>query len=298
MVGALIRIGVLGPSGSHSDEALNLLLTQQIDANLSQKTQVVTEASIRQLIVALENNTVEAVFVPVENTLEGSVREVLDALSFQFDEPTILLEYPHLVKHRLIRKQNNLKGVQKIISHPQAIAQCREPLVALLGNEIEFVPSSSTSQAVQSLLDLDDEYAAIGTQKAAELNALNVVADDICHLGENITRFLLLGFNNQFLKIKNKSLFTPKTSLCVGLQKNTSGALLAILQVLSAFNLNMTKIESRPAKTRLGEYVFYLDFEGEAPFGFYENLLAVSGFVKKLGVYPAFQYQFEEVALN
>ena len=280
----LLSLGYLGPAGSHSSEAAEALL-RELSHGFNAPLQLAPYPSLGQLIAALKHKELEAVLVPVENALEGSVREVLDALAFDFDQPIIQLEWERSIRHCLIRKTTGLDGIQVVSSHPQALAQSRQGLNQLLGEGWQAEPALSTAQAVLNLLDREDSVAAIGTKSIALAHNLQIVSDDICQNPNNHTWFLLLSQNNNLLKL-NSGHYKTKTSFCVEPAQNQSGTLVAILSVFSKNGLKMTRIESRPAKTQLGEYLFYIDVEGSVTEGFIEQLKAVSNQVYFLGTYP------------
>lgn len=283
-------IGYLGPKGSHSEEALFALQTTFPALFTGSMWDIQAEVTIAELLANLDTKKIDAIFVPSENATEGSVREVLDALSFQFDCPSIQLEWVQPITHALIRKVLHAEGIQTVVSHPQALAQSRETLQNKF-KTLELQNSSSTSQAVASLIDANESMAALGTIGAAKHYGLHVLDENVCDNPWNTTRFLLLSFNHALFSFNQLPQETSlKTSLCLGLQKNKAGALAQIINLLADFELDMSRIESRPAKRQLGEYVFYIDFTGTASPAFYEALSNVSGFVKRLGVYPSFHH--------
>ena len=281
-------IGYLGPEGSHSEEAFQALqgAFPSVFSQANTPWTAQAEITIAELLAKLASQKLDAIFVPSENATEGSVREVLDALSFQFDRPSIQLEWVQPITHALIRKVSHSDGIQTVMSHPQALAQSRETLQNKF-KHIELQNSSSTSQAVASLIDADDSVAALGTISAARRYGLHVLNENVCDNPWNTTRFLLLSLNDALFSNCPES-GPLKTALCVGLQKNQAGALAKIVTLLAEFNIDMSKIESRPAKRQLGEYVFYIDFMGTASPAFYDALSNVTGFVKRLGAYPSF----------
>jgi prephenate dehydratase len=252
---------------------------------------MVPMVTLTHILESIEDGSVDFGCVPVENSLEGSVAEVLDSLALRLNKTRIAGEFVRPIRHSLIRRLEFLKGIAFIHSHPQAIGQCREAIHELLGPDVKFVPASSTSEAVKSLLTLDETHAALGSAKAAQHYNLEVLIENIGNLNQNATRFLILTANGAAKYLDNpkiSSLQPPiKTSMCVGLNENRPGALLEILTLLARYQLNMTKIESRPTKKCLGEYLFYLDVEGTIPPDVLALIEAETSFLKTLGVYPA-----------
>lgn len=280
-----MRIGYLGPAGSHSHSAAELFVQRFTGIAGDSSPTLLPLVTLAHILDAVEEKALEIGCVPVENALEGSVSEVLDSLALRLKDTRIVGEFIRPVQHALIRKYEFMEGIQFIHSHPQAIGQCREALYALLGRDIKFVPTSSTSEAVKSLLSLDETHAALGSCQAAKHYGLEVLVPNIGELTHNATRFLLLSAHPNF----NNNAFTAKrykTSLCIGLHQNKPGALLEILTLLARFELNMSKIESRPTKKSLGEYLFYLDIEGALSAEAEAALQEQTHFYKCLGTYP------------
>ncbi len=280
-----MRIGYLGPVGTHSQSATECFLSKY---SQSASGLTVPMDTLSHIIQAVEENALDMGCIPAENALEGSVAEVLDSLALNLEKTHIIAEFIRPIQHALIRHDKFLKGIAYIHSHPQAIGQCREALYTLLGKDVKFIPASSTSEAVKALLSLDETHAALGSTKAAEHYGLEILVENIGNLDQNATRFFIISAHetagSDFLIIPSQ---TPvKTSLCIGLFKNKPGALLEILTLLAEHHLNMSKIESRPTKKSLGDYLFYLDIEGSIPPPVETLLQQKTQFYKCLGVYP------------
>ncbi len=278
-----MQLAYLGPEGSHSEAAVEAVMHQV------GKLLTMPKPSLGQILEAVETQSVEVGCVPVENALEGSVGEVLDTLAMRTHHTRILAEFIRPIHHALIRVREGLDNIQFIHSHPQALGQCRETLYTRFGKEIHLIPAAATSEAVRSLLELDETHAALGTVQAAQRHGLKIVLPDITLQQHNATRFLLLTALQEtpswFQPLLSKD--SLKTSLCVGHKENRPGALLEVLTILARYHLNMTKIESRPAKRHLGEYLFYFDVEGAVSPEAEQELREVTDFFKCMGTYPA-----------
>jgi prephenate dehydratase len=294
----ITSIGLLGPEGSHSEEALLTLQSTHPSIFKDHWGRLSRESSLRDLISGLLSGHFNAMFVPIENATEGTVREVMDALSFEFDTPSIQLEWVHPITHALITKASLTEPITSILSHPQALAQSRTTLKEKYPNA-ELIPTASTSQAVASLLSAQTGVAALGSPSAAQMYGLQILEHNTCDNPWNTTRFVLVCLDNphhanpanlSFETLQTVAAAPLKTSLCLGPKLNTPGALSRIVQIVADYGLDMTQIVSRPAKKQLGEYIFYIDFLGTASPPFYEALSEVCGFIRRLGVYPSLEH--------
>jgi prephenate dehydratase len=206
--------------------------------------------------------------MPVENALEGSIGETLEAVFLGSETVLpVLAEVAWPVAHALITKDATLSAIQNVISHPQALAQCRETLIALYGDELVFHTATSTAEAVSLLANQPNTWAALGTQQAAKNTGCAVLNPNVSDSPDNATRFWLIRPHNGLFKDfscnktsipNNKTAVGCKTSVCIGLA-DRSGVLVDALLVLKAYGITMTRIESRPARSRLGEYLFFID---------------------------------------
>jgi len=277
-----MKIAYLGPAASHSQGACQAFTTQFMP---HQPMRLIPMASLTQVLEAVEEGVVDLGCVPVENALEGAVSEVLDVLALKLSKTRIVAEFVRPIRHALIRQYPVLEGIRFVHSHPQAIGQCREAIYELLGKDVKIVTAASTSEAVKNLLNLDETHAALGTVQAAAHYGLDVVVDNIGDLNQNQTLFLILSANQTFLDVGH--IYPIKTSLCLGQLENKPGALLEILTILAKFQLNMSKIHSRPSKQCLGEYVFFIDLEALLPAEAEQVLRERAAFYRDLGIYPA-----------
>ena len=245
------RLAYLGPPGTFTEEAL-LSAPEATDA------EAVPLQTVPEVIAAVERGEVDGGVVPIENSIEGSVNVTLDALAFDAKAVLIQREIVLPVRHALLARPGvSVRDVVAVVSHPHATAQCRKFLADNLP-QAEVRAANSTAEAARIVGDRGpiEPWAAIGTQLAAALYGLEVIAPDIEDRRENSTRFVLVG------RDPVPATGTDKTSVVCFIEKDRPGALLAILHEFSDRSINLTKLESRPTKERLGEYCFFIDVEG------------------------------------
>ena len=252
-------IGFLGPRGTFTEEALHATLAGAPPrAPAPQET--IPFPSVADVIQAVSEGTVDCGVVPIENSIEGSVSVTLDLLAHEVDNLQIVREVRHPIRHRLIvRPGVQLEDITKVVSHPHANAQCR----GWLRQNLPGVPveaANSTAGAVERVAEAGEEaWAAIGTAIAAESCGCVVLKESIEDHEDNETRFIFLCQQRE-----RQDLFIPyKTSVVCEIAKDRPGALLLILQEFAYRFINLTKIESRPSKQRLGDYIFLCDMEGK-----------------------------------
>jgi prephenate dehydratase len=243
----MMATAFLGPRGSFSEEAA--LLRAETD-------QLVAFSSFPALVSAVETGLADEAVLPIENSIEGAVSTTLDLLIHE-TALRIAGELALPVRHFLVTRPGvRLEDVRVVTSHPQALGQCRRFLDRCLPG-VEQVAALSTSGAVKDVAEgADDHRAGIGTARAAELYGGAILAHDIQDVHTNVTRFVVLAREDA------PPTGNDKTSLAFRVRENIPGALHAILAELAVENLQMTKIESRPSKGWLGDYVFLIDFEG------------------------------------
>jgi prephenate dehydratase len=245
------RLAYLGPPGTFTEEAL-LSAPEAADAD------PVPLQTVPDVIAAVTSGSVDGGVVPIENSIEGSVNVTLDTLAFGSPGVTIQRELVLPVRHALLARVGvRVEDIVVVVSHPHATAQCRQYLAEHLPNA-EVRAANSTAEAAQIVSERGpiEPWAAIGTQLAAALYGLVVTAPDIEDRRENSTRFVLVG------KESVPQTGNDKTSVVCFIEKDRPGALLAILHEFSDRGINLTKLESRPTKERLGEYCFFIDIEG------------------------------------
>jgi prephenate dehydratase len=248
-----MKLTYLGPPGTFTEEAL-LSMERAAGADLVPMT------TVEDVVASVTKGEADGGLVPIENSIEGSVNVTLDALAFGTDDVQVCAEVVRPIRHALLAKAGAKVGdIIAVVSHPHATAQCREYLARVLpGAQIRA--ANSTAEAAQLVGEQGPlrPWAAIGTPLAAELYGLAVLERDIEDRPENSTRFVLLG------RERPAPTGHDKTSVVCFIEKDRPGSLLAILHEFSDRQINLTKLESRPTKARLGEYCFFIDMEGHA----------------------------------
>ncbi len=238
----------LGPRGTFSEEAA--LAHAGADGDL------LPFASFPAITSAVETGLADEAMLPIENSIEGAVSGTLDLLIHE-TPLKIAGEHTLPVRHFLIGAPGtSFSEITVVSSHPQPLGQCRRFLERCLP-KADQVAALSTATAVQETVESGDpSRAAIGTTRAAELYGGIVLAHDIQDVRANLTRFVVLARED------HPPTGDDKTSIGFTIKANVPGALHGILEAFAAENLQMTKVESRPTKASLGEYVFLVDLEG------------------------------------
>jgi prephenate dehydratase len=240
-----IELGYLGPQGTFSEQAA----VEFCAKNSLYKLQ--DFPSIPHVIRAVEKGEIKLGIVPVENSIEGTVNITLDMLVHEvnlFIQGEIILD----INHCLLTRKGDVEIIRTIYSHPQALAQCRRFLYKNFP-EASYLTTNSTAEAAQIIKKCASGSAAIGSRWAAEKYGLDVYYENVSDYEINQTRFLIIG-KKEFSFNKPQ-----KTSLCVALAKNKPGGLYEVLEEFAREQINLTKIESRPAKKELGNYLFFID---------------------------------------
>ena len=243
-----LSVAFLGPLGTYSEEAA----LKQFGLGRS----AVVCSSIDEVFRTVEAGLADYGIVPVENSTEGAVGITLDLL---LSSPLkICGEVTLSIHHCLLSQQTDITKISHIFSHAQSLGQCHEWLNRVMPTaEREAVSSNArAAQMIHELVATDNTFAAaIASKRAAELFGLNILAENIEDDPKNTTRFLVIGTHD----IAPSGV--DKTSL-VMTAKNVPGAMVQLLEPLSRHGVSMTKFESRPSKTGLWEYVFFMDIEG------------------------------------
>ena len=286
----------LGPRGSFSEDATRLYVRRTGGSRAVTVAEAVEGggdipdllpfASIPALTAAVETGLAAEAVLPIENSLEGAVSATLDLL---IHETTLKIaaEIVVPVRHDLITVPGTtLAEIRVVTSHPQALGQSRRFLDRCLPG-VEQLAALSTSAAVSGVIAAGDpSRAAIGTARAAELYGGFVLAHDIQDVRANVTRFVVLRSSDA------GPTGSDRTSLGFTVRRNVPGALHAALSGFAEEGLQMSKIESRPAKAWLGDYVFLVDFEGHRDDPAAQRALArlndVAATVQIFGSYPRF----------
>jgi prephenate dehydratase len=246
-----ISIAHLGPAGTYAESAA-LAHSVWLQKHTGQVATLHPYGSIAQAIRAAAQGETQAAVVPVENSIEGSVTVTLDTL-WQLDQLYIQQALVLPIAHALLSTALTIDAIEVVYSHPQALAQCQAWLERFLPS-VPLVPTNSTTEALKSLKN-NPQAGAISSQRAALLYELPMLAYPINDHPDNCTRFWVL------------SLEPPQSgsqiSLGFSLPANTPGALVKPLQIFAQRQINMSRIESRPTKRSLGDYLFFIDLEAD-----------------------------------
>ena len=270
-------VAFFGPSGTFTEEAL----LSQPDLAAQDRLPL---SSIPDVLAAVDRAEVELGVVPIENSIEGSVSITLDTLAFESDL-LIQREVDLPISLGLFAKPGTALGdIRTVLSYPHAVAQCRSWLQRKLPGAT-FVAANSTADAAATVAKSKrSDQAAIGNTLAARLYELKTLAADIEDHPENETRFVVVGRG-----IPAPSGHDKTTVVCFQ-RADRPGSLLAMLAEFAARSINLTKLESRPTKKNLGDYCFFIDFEGhvadELVADCLRTLAAKVAHVKYLGSYP------------
>jgi prephenate dehydratase len=248
-----MRVAYLGPAGTHSDEALRASAPADVDA--------VPYPTIYDAVMAVQEGDADRAVVPIENALEGSVAVTLDTLTTEAHDVRIAAEVVHPIHHCVLAPSEvSLSTVERVVSHPQATAQCARFLREQLPNA-EHVSAPSTADAVLSVCRADDGSVALGSSLAAELYDCHIVATNVEDHPDNVTRFVWLAPAAE----AGEPGEDPRTSIVFwGGSDQSPGWLVDVLSEFAGRQVNLTRIESRPRRTGLGHYFFFVDIEGAA----------------------------------
>jgi prephenate dehydratase len=272
-------IAYLGPEGTFTEQAV---LTQD---DLAAAEHVLCR-SHAEVLYRTQEGTVDLGFAAIENSIEGTVNVIQDALAFDTD---LLIQREVVIPitmNLLVRPGGSLADVKQVISYPHALAQVRTFIRDNLA-DAETIAANSTADAARLLAESgEDMQGAVGTALAAERYGLEIAAADIEDHKGNQTRFVVLARDGVPPRTGH-----DKTSIVVFQRADRPGSLLTILQEFAARSINLTKLESRPTRQGLGDYCFLLDLEGhiadELVADCLKNLKAKQASVKFLGSYPA-----------
>lgn len=272
-------IAFFGPEGTFTEEAL---LTEPDYAAAALEPR----STIAEVLEAVERGRVDLGFVPVENAIDGTVRDTLDALVFDVDlliQREVVLDI-HL--HLMAVTGTELAGVDRVLSFPVALAQCRKYLARHLPGAVPVAANSTADAARQLGESAEPGAAAIAPRLAAELYGLTVLVEDVEDYPGNQTRFVAVARSG--IPARTGS---DRTSIVCFQDTDRPGSLNGILGQFAARNINLTKVESRPTRQGLGDYCFVIDLDGhvadEVVADCLRALHAELAGVKFLGSYPA-----------
>ena len=266
-----MQIAFLGPEGTFTQAAAL--------KHFGHSVATVPLTGIADVFREVESGAAHFGVVPIENSTEGVINHTLDM--FMNSPLRICGEVELRIHHHLLGKGKSPKGVKRVLSHQQSLAQCREWLDANLPG-VERVAVASNAEAAR-LAARDGKAIAIAGSSAAEIYGLNVLVTNIEDEPDNTTRFLIIGKHDPLPSGEDK------TSLLIS-GPNRSGSLMGLLAPLARHKINMTRIESRPSRRGLWEYVFFVDIDGHMQDKRVSQALAElekgSSVIKWLGSYP------------
>ncbi len=266
----MIHVSFQGERGAYSEAAATSFFNEKIET--------VPLPTFAEVLESTQNDATEYSILPVENSIEGSVGESNDLL--YETALNVVGEKYQKIQHCLIGL-GSLEKIDAVYSHPQALGQCRK---FIQKNNFKTIPTYDTAGSVKIIKELNKEnIACIASRQASEIYQVPVIMENIADNLKNYTRFLILSKKSADESEKDK------TSIIFSI-KHEPGALHSIIEKISKHDINLTKIESRPKKSTVWEYNFYVDFEG------HENNLKVKEmlksikektlFLKILGSYP------------
>jgi prephenate dehydratase len=275
-----VRIAYLGPAGTFTEDALNEALG---DAEFEPlRTETVFDA-----ILAVTEGSADRALAPYENSIEGSVRGTLDILAFDAPNVAIVGEHDYPVRQHLITRDDvELDQVEAVLSHQQGLAQTARFLRENLPG-VELRSVSSTAAAVRMVSESPRPWAAVGSRAAASLYGCRILREGVQDEQNNVTRFVWLAPEGTEPAAGTRW----KTSLIFSeLGDDRPGALVDALAEFSSRGINLSRIESRPQRSELGRYFFFVDLDGrlsDEPVGdAIEALRGKADSVRVLGSYP------------
>ncbi|MGB0622066.1 MAG: prephenate dehydratase [Myxococcota bacterium] len=267
-----VKVAFLGPDGTFSHQAASRQFGAQVD--------LVPVENMRDVFTLTERGDAHFGVVPVENTIEGPVTVTYDALIET--EVTICSEIKLEIAQHLMSRTGRIEDVQKVVSHPQPLAQCRRWIEQNLPG-VDIVETTSTAAAAQ-LAHADEKVASIGSEVSAEVYDLLTVASRIEDQRGNTTRFLVIGRETPAPSGQDL------TSAVFTVRRDQSGALHNLLGPFAGHGVNLTAVQSRPMKGKPWEYIFIVDMEGHQDDEAVAAALAEAGSVaashKVLGSFP------------
>lgn len=276
----MTKVGFLGPRGTFSQEAVRKYLE-----HLTVKCITHDYTTIRDILFAVEMGEINEALVPVENSLEGPVNETLDMIATEVNLK-IKAEIIIAIRQNLLVKEGScLEDIKYIISHPQSIGQCRKYISNNFPKaEIKLIYSTAGAAEIVALGEGDS--AAIGSVIAADVYSLEIFAKDIQDGDNNFTRFAVVSKDDSYRTGLDKTSIVFST-------EDKPGSLYRVLDIFNLWDINMTKIESRPAKKQLGSYIFFVDIEGHRDDDDVRDALTMvkrkTSFYKFLGSYPKYK---------
>lgn len=277
-----MKVGYLGPIGS---------FTYSATISFFEEVELVSFPTIISALKEIEKETLDYVVVPIENSIEGTVNQTLDFLYHQSHVPIqgeiILPITQNLMVHP--NWKNNLEDIEKVKSHPQALAQSQQFLADYFASAKQVTTESTTEAAKWLYEHPDAKVAAVGSKEAAKMYQLEIVHESIQDVANNQTRFWIVGKDKLTTNVRKPKMI--RQTIGVNFSENKPGNLHKILSVFSWRDIDLTKIESRPLRTKLGDYFFLIDISYENS-QLVEMALAeikqLGGYIKELGTYHVY----------
>lgn len=239
-------IGYLGPRGTFSEQAASMLAEDE---------NIIPYRSFWDALDAVQNDRIDAAIVPVENSIEGTVNATVDTLIFDvglYIQKLLILPIEQCL---LVKKGAKISDIKKVYSHAHALPQCRAFFRENMPDAVQE-SVSSTAEGIRLAAEADDvSIAAVGAKTAASLYGLEVAAENIQDNNDNFTQFILVAKQNTELP-ENGKLTTISFSTV-----HEPGSLYKLLDIFSIFDVNMSKIISRPMRNKPMEYVFLIDLK-------------------------------------
>jgi prephenate dehydratase len=257
-----LSLAYLGPTGTNSETAA-VVYSDWLASTQQLTTTLCPYPSIALALQSVAKGQVTQAVVPIENSIEGSVTVVLDTM-WQSTNLQVQQELTIPIFHGLLTYSQSLEQIKTVYSHPQALAQCQKWLENFLP-QVQLIPTRSTTEGIQ-LLEDNLTAAAIASPRAAELYQVPLLKPDIKDSLDNSTRFWIVASSSTDYRLltTNQSDRGSHLSLAFSLPKNAPGALVKALEIFAKREINLSKIESRPTKRSLGEYIFFIDLEGNS----------------------------------
>ena len=279
IIQGIMLIAYLGPRGTYSDEAVQTYIHKT-----RMKAEMVSCKTIYDAIMQVAVGRADQCVVPIENSVEGSIAVTLDQLVLQQTRLSIIAELAvPIINNVLVLPGVKKKDIAVIFSHPQPLGQCQEYLRREFPNARVYSTDSTADGVRRIKNDMLTSHAALGSTLLAKLEKMKILEANVNDRKDNVTRFVVLARTPVIPKKQGK------TSIVFSCKKDRPGSLYEILGVLAREKINMTHIESRPNKTMLGEYVFFIDFAGTIANPLIQRVLsdikAASSFYKLLGSY-------------
>ncbi|GAA4161985.1 prephenate dehydratase [Chryseobacterium ginsenosidimutans] len=281
-----MKIAYLGPQAS---------FTQLAATQLFPNEELLPQANILDCFIAVENGEVEKAVVPLENSIEGTVSMTLDYL---YKTPQIKIEAEAIMPiahHLMVHPDCNVENIEKIYSHPQALAQSFHFLDKQF-KKVQKQDYSSTAGAAKHVSENPDRnLAAVANQFAANLYGLKIIHRNIQDFEQNHTRFIIISKNQNVYENNNLNILGEKSGMLITLPEDHAGGLHQVLSVFAWRKMNLSKIESRTLKTGLGNYFFFINVVGKWESALYQNALEE---LKTLDVKVDFLGNYKEFLLE